>query len=393
MDKINNDKNNDNDFLFISAWNEWNEQAVLEPNNEDGYDYLRQINNKYLDFYNNPKKYNILNICHIGGGTEKYMNDLKNIFNEHNFIDFTNFDSNVNYDQLYSNIDLIHINSILFNNLKNNYINFFFIYMKNIPKYLTIHDYQWLYTENPNILKDEFINNSPNIENIKSFELLISICSKIIFPSNNIYNNYNIYIDLNKYSNKIFIINHCDKIINHNFLIIPKIEGVINISFVGYFVNYKGSNNFKEIIDKYIIYKEYKINYHIFGILSENINNEFIDYQNIILHNEYKDENIIDRLHENNIHGILHLSLFEESYCYALTNSINSGIPILYLNNGCISERLSQNKKYFSSELNNLMDQFTIFLDYIIENNNTNNFYNLNNNVQPNKWYLTNYIQ
>ena len=39
------------------------------------------------------------------------------------------------------------------------------------------------------------------------------------------------------------------------------------------------------------------------------------------------------------------------------------------------------------------MDQFTIFLDYIIENNNTNNFYNLNNNVQPNKWYLTNYIQ
>ena len=390
LNKINNDKNNDNDFLFISAWNEWNEQAILEPNNEDGYDYLQEINNKYLDFYNNPKKYNILNICHFGGGTEKYMNDLKNIFYEHNFIYFSNYDSNINYDEIYRDIDLIHINSILFNNLKNNYIIFFLTNMKNVKKYLTVHDYQWLYPDNPNIIKDEFKNNSPNIENIRSFELLISICTKIIFPSNNIYNNYNIYIELNKYKDKIFIVNHCDKIINHNFYVIPKIDNIINISFVGYFINYKGSQIFEELINKYKYYKNYTINYHIFGILAYNIDNNI---ENIIIHNEYKDDNIINKLHENNIHGILHLSLFEESYCYALTNSINSGIPILYINNGCISERLNENAKYFSSELNDIIDRFIIFLDYIIDNNNIYNFYNLNNNIQPNKWYLTNYIE
>ena len=386
--KIDSDKNNDNDFLFISAWNEWNEQAILEPNNEDGYDYLHKINTTYLDFYNNPKKYNILNICHLGGGTEKYMNDLKNIYYEHNFIKFIYYHDNINYDQIYNNIDLIHINSILYNNLKHNYIHFFSTFMKNIKKYLTIHDYQWLYPDNPNITKDHFINNLPYNENIKSFEILITLCDKIFFPSNNIYNNYNKFIDLNKYSEKIFIVNHCDKIINHNFYVIPKIENFINISFVGYFIDYKGSYVFEDIINKFNSYKNYKLKYHIFGSLKYNLK----DYDNIYIHNEYKDNNIINILHENNIHGILHLSLFEESYCYALTNSINSGIPIFYINNGSFNERLTDNKKYFPTNLNEIFDKFTNFLDYIIQNNNTHIFNNINNNVQLNKWYLKNYL-
>jgi hypothetical protein len=391
LDKIDNDKNKDNDFLFISAWNEWNEQAVLEPNSEDGYDYLHKINTKYLEFYNNPKRYNILNICHIGGGTEKYMKDLKNIFIEYNFIDFTYFEENIDYDKKYDNIDLIHINSILFNNLKKNYITFFSIFFKNIKKILTIHDYQWLFPDNPNILKDDFKNNIPNIQNIKSFEVLISLSSKIIFPSKNIYNNYNIYIDLNKYSDKIFIVNHCDKVINHNFLVIPRIINIINISFIGYFVEYKGSRIFEDILNRFKTYKNYTINYHIFGMLSSDNNNIINNNQNIFLHNEYSDNIIICNLHENNIHGILHLSLFEESYCYALTNSINSGIPILYINHGCIDERLEKKEKYFVTELDQIFDKFILFLDYIIENNDKYNYYNLNNNIQPNRWYLTNY--
>ena len=31
-------------FYFITAWNEWNEQAVLEPDNEHGFVYLNAIN-------------------------------------------------------------------------------------------------------------------------------------------------------------------------------------------------------------------------------------------------------------------------------------------------------------------------------------------------------------
>ena len=29
--------------MFISAWNEWNEQTMLEPNSIDGYKYLKAV--------------------------------------------------------------------------------------------------------------------------------------------------------------------------------------------------------------------------------------------------------------------------------------------------------------------------------------------------------------
>ena len=385
LNKIRNNTNEDDDFLFVSAWNEWNEQAILEPNNEDGYDFLTLLSKNYLEFYDNPKKGNILTISHKGGGTEKYMNDLKKIYLEYNFIDFEDFNFNTNYDTLYENLHLIHINSILFNNLKENYQYLFTTFFKNIKKYLTVHDYQWLYPNDPNILQDNFYSSTLLNENIVNFNNLLEIVSKIIFPTKNIYNNYNIFINLERYKDKIFIINHSDKIINHNFYVIPHVVDVINIAFIGHFTNYKGSNLFFKISNEIKYYNNCKIQYHVFGYKD----NEF---ENIIFHNTYNDSTIIDDIHSNNIHAIFHLSLFEESYCYALTNSINSGLPILYLNRGAFSERLNNNEKYFPCELNNIDNVFFRLLEYIINNQNKNIFHHLNNNVQPSRWYLENYL-
>jgi hypothetical protein len=388
LNKINNDNNKTDDFLLITAWNEWNEQSILEPNNEDGYNYLKQLSKNYLDFYNNPTKLNILNICHKGGGTEKYMRDLKNLFPEYNFIDFENFEYGINYNILYKNIDIIHINSILYNNLKNNYFFFFEKFFKGVKKYLTIHDYQWLFPDNPNILKDDFIGQKP--VNIHFFDHLLSICDKIIFPSNNIYNNYKIYIDLDKYNNNIFIVNHCDKLINYNFLYIPKIYSTINIAFIGNFSKYKGSEIFKNLTNSHLYYKNYKIMYYIFGYI-ENPDNENFNSDNTKLLNTYCDTNIVDAMHGYNIHGITHLSLFEETYCYALTNSINSGIPILYINRGSFNERLKESEKYFPTEINNINDTIIHFFNYIIKKQETYNFYKLDQHIQPNTWYINNY--
>ena len=37
--------NKNDNVLNINAWNEWNEQAVLEPNDVTGYDNLKTISN------------------------------------------------------------------------------------------------------------------------------------------------------------------------------------------------------------------------------------------------------------------------------------------------------------------------------------------------------------
>ena len=395
LQNIIDDPNENDDFLFISAWNEWNEQAILEPNNEDGYDYLQNLSYKYLEFYNFPKKGNILIIGHKGGGTEKYMNDIKKIFIEYNFIDFESFDFNTDYDQLYKDIDLVHINSILFNNLIDNYIYLFENYFKNIKKYITIHDYQWIYPDSPNIIQENFINNMPDKNRIIDFEKLISISDKIIFPSKNIYNNYNIYFQLDNYKDKIFIIEHNDKLINHNFFVIPLIEKSINIAFIGNFDYYKGANIFKELSENHKKYKDYKIIYHIYG---SNNDREKSYLKNMVFHGRYRDNEIIETLHNDRIHGIIHTSLFEETYCYALTNSINSGIPIFYLNRGIFPERLKNNDKYnkydkyYSFELENINWKFYDFIEYLIVNSNKHDYYKLNENIQPKRWYLENYM-
>ena len=387
LNKIGKSPNNGDDFVFISAWNEWNEQAILEPNNEDGYDYLQNLNNNYLKFYNFPTKKNILNICHFGGGTEKYMNDLKKIFIDYNFINFVKFNFNIDYNNIYPNIDFIHINSILFNNLKDNYIYFLTNFFRGKIIYLTIHDYQWLFPDDPNIVKENlFINKNINTIN---FKLLLNLCHKIIFPSYNIYYNYNIFINLEEFKNKINIVAHPDKIVNNQFLFIPDIKKIINIGFIGYFINYKGSNLFKLIANNIKNYKDYIINYHVFGSVFNGDDDN--DNSNIIFHGGYNDSEIIDIIHNENIHGLTHLSIFEESYCYALSNSINSGLPILYVNRGVLSERLNQNEKYFPCETNNLLENFILLLEFIIKNRNTNNFFKLNQNIQPNKWYIENY--
>ena len=138
--------------------------------------------------------------------------------------------------------------------------------------------------------------------------------------------------------------------------------------------------------EKYTTYKNFIIKYHVFGNMEDYSNN----WQTIQFHGKYSDEDIISLLDKNNIHGIVHLSQFEESYCYALTNSINSGLPILHNNLGTFKNRLERSHPRFFI----LRDECDIFpyFDYIISNHGQNESHiKFSCNLQPNKWYLQNY--
>ena len=187
------------------------------------------------------------------------------------------------------------------------------------------------------------------------------------------------------------MIPHSDIFICNNNLCISKIENIINIAFIGNFIEYKGSELFKYLFNNLKFYNGKLIKYHIFGYISDIEKLNKINDENFIYHNTYDNTKIIDILYKNKIHIITHLSLFEESYCYALTNSINSGIPILYINHGALTERLDNNSRYFPRSVNDLIVNYQKILRYIDLNHNIKKIANKNNILQPNKWYLLNY--
>ena len=394
LQKSSLNNNNNTDFLFITSWNEWNEQSSLEPNHIDGYNYLTQIKDVYHYYYELNTTKNILLFSHRGGGTEKYIHDLQDIFKHYNITYFGDYNKQINYNELYNNIDMIHINS--FYNMKNgfDYVHFFSSYFLNKRKVMTIHDYQWLYPNDPNILcykmKKQFLNE----KDVNNLFLLFKIVDIIIFPSFNIFNNYNQLVSLDAFKDKIKIIPHMDKMIIDTNIYIPPIQDTIHISFMGNFTEYKGSKIFKQLFNNLKYYQGFSLKYHIFGYISDEEKREKIDHDHIIYHYDYDDHTIIDTLYKENIHLITHLSIFEESYCYALTNSINSGIPILYIEHGAISERLNKSEKYFPTNIDNLFDNFQNSLNYII-NNQDKTFFKHGSEykykMQPSKWNIENY--
>ena len=164
---------------------------------------------------------------------------LEKIFPEYNFIRFidekytinddnNDYNNNKPYNELYNFINVIHINSIInnekFRNIYDdtiNLIHFLDSFESYVKKIITIHDFQWLFPDNPNITLEIFNksieNNNRNInKNIEYFKKILDKCDKIIFPDNVLYINYNKLINLSSYNNKIFIVNHCDKLIEYS---------------------------------------------------------------------------------------------------------------------------------------------------------------------------------
>jgi glycosyltransferase involved in cell wall biosynthesis len=146
-----------------------------------------------------------------------------------------------------------------------------------------------------------------------------------------------------------------------NYLNIPKVEGDINIGVINDVHFPKGATcypllfNIKE-------YKGHRIVYHIFG-------HSKIDAHNVVFHGPYNEEEIFLLLQRHNIHGLAFLNEQPETYSYALTKGINSGLPILYSNIGAYTERLCDNKKFFP--VDSLIDinvDFKKMLDFVLKN-------------------------
>lgn len=286
------------------------------------------------------------------GGTEKYMNDLINTYKFCLFI-FIETQENllsVNFEST----DVLFCNQLINTDIK---IDDLLIINKKCRLILVIHDMYWLSDDSSQIqIHGSYLKEKIYKESIKP---LFKEANLVIFPSIFCYTCYIKWLSI---TNSI-ILNHIDYEINNKVLFTKINDLSINIGFFVDMSNCKGKELLETLIKKRVEYKRYKINYKIVGV---NID-------------RYKDDKFDEHVKINKINGFLLLNKFGETYCYALTKHLNTGLPIFYNNLGSFKERVKKREGYLACYQNEneyqidfdrdiLLSKFDCFLDSIILN-------------------------
>jgi hypothetical protein len=165
---------------------------------------------------------------------------------------------------------------------------------------------------------------------------------------------------------------HMDKLIFDPDMRLPLVQGTIHVGIITEFSVYKGKEYFLRLFLLHH-YRTKKICFHIY-------NNHFEgDQPNVVVHPEgYQEDDIFEKLEKDQIHGLLMLNKFPETYCYALTKAIQSRLPIFYTDIGAIRERLliyQGNPRFFptlATTTKQLHRDFLHFADFILLHQGTN---------------------
>jgi hypothetical protein len=325
-----------------------------------GYNEKREIKN--IESINNQNIFYITNVKI--GGSWKYIMDLISIYRKYN----------KNFYRISDKKELNYLRPLI---KKGDILIFQFLFhtdftfsdiIKLVDEYdlqliLPIHDNYYL--NNLDKPTNDIHSKCENIKEIK--KELFQKAKHIIFPSKYIHDKYCQYINLENFK----IVYHSDLKISENYLRIPKVEENINIGIITELSVCKGGLYIEELVKKYKYFntneKVYKINFILYNLRTFATN-----YDNVIKKGSYNETDIFKKLENDKIHCILFLNEWPETYCYALTKGIISGLPLLYTNIGAISERLANLSKeyYFPTNNKDLYIVFEKLLNYIINYNN-----------------------
>lgn len=320
-----------------------------------------ELNNKVLtikEVY--CKKYFIIN-NNLTGGSYKWQRDIEQ------FIPLVRID---NYNMLVKILQnhydtqsiIILINSFINTDFTNNKI----IELHKKYKFnliLPIHEWGWFNNSTEWSVNYHSIYLNENITLSENSKNLFDICSKIICPSNFMYDIFLKYYP-NEKIQKCEWIDYALKDIscNYNVLNPHKITPeVVNIGVLTINCEVKGEEQVRFLLNEY----RYNNNIKLFVV---DINIE-----------KYKDNynSFIGILKKYKIHGLLYLNKYGESWCYGLSKGLACGLPILYNNFGSFKERIPKNKSKYIINNNNesefhdsnmLINNFTKLITYIKNN-------------------------
>lgn len=287
------------------------------------------------------------------GGTKKYITDLINYYEIK--IKLIGNRSQLNKNNIGKN-DIVLIQQLSFTDIRPDDL----IEFKRIRKprmFIILHDFSWLnkniYNTSNNIQHSCYINTMN--ETIPQVHNLFRSVDGIICPSKFMYEEYSKRIC----NNNFMIVPHTDYKCDMDRIVVPKISNTINIGVFHSPSIVKGSEYVDYLMNKYKTFNGLSINYYAVDITIKS----------------YNEDEYFQLLQKYNIHGLLLLNKYGESWCYLLTKCLFSGLSILYNNIGSFKERIKPSENHFSVgetdgliELDKLVSNYEKMLKYIVTN-------------------------
>lgn len=287
------------------------------------------------------------------GGTKKYIADLVKYYGIN--IRMISNRSELNKYNINKN-SIVFVQQLAFTDIRPDDL----IEFKKVRKpkmFIILHDFSWLntniYNTSNNIQHSCYINTIN--ETIPQVYNLFRVVDSIICPSKFIYDEYSKRLN----NNNFIIVPHTDYKCDMDRIVVPKISNTINI---GVFHNpsiVKGSEYVAYLMNNYKTFNGLPIKYFVVDITIKS----------------YNEDEYFELLQKYNIHGLLLLNKYGESWCYLLTKYLFSGLSILYNNIGSFKERIKPLENHFSVgetdgliELDKLAKGYEDMLKYIIKN-------------------------
>ena len=289
------------------------------------------------------------------GGTDKYVKDLLKYLDANIVVLGSKQELNrVNFNKN----DILLVQQLLHTDVK---VGDILLVQKKyeFKMIICIHDFCWLNIDIYNLADfcphRVYMNANDTMPEV--IELFKS-ADTVIHPTKFTFDEYS-----KRMSNKNFkIVPHIDYRYKVDKIFVPKVDNVINIGILNQNTEVKGQEYVELLMTTYKAYNEKIIKYYAVNITIA----------------QYKESSFFKVLEDYNIHGILLLNKWGETWSYLLTKILISGLPILYNNIGSYRYRIKEGENRFKVgekdgeiDLASLWLYYENMLDYILKKGKT----------------------
>jgi hypothetical protein len=148
----------------------------------------------------------------------------------------------------------------------------------------------------------------------------------------------------------------------HRHLYVPPLEKGINIGILTEASHGDGLELLEELFQLHPVHRKARIRFFFYADY-----NNTPGFPRVVVRGRYHGHDVYQKLEEDQIHGLLFLNNYSESYGYPLTKGINSGLPLLYTRMGPMAERLAkgQSTYHIATNSSDISEQFSQLLDVI----------------------------